>query len=419
TQADLALRVPLSDDPLDIVLTSQLSNGQLELTDLDLTLSALSGDIGYDSRRGLYSNRLDGELFGARHQAQLTSDLTGANTRVSLGVSGETPLDAWGQWLQDPWLADQPYRIATEARLDFLPGQTRIALTSDLINLPLAFPPALGKTAEAARPLALDLVFTDGEGLGISGHYNEVVQWAFDVSPDNQLEAGTVALNTPLERRPQRGIYVDALLPEADIDQWRDALNAISDVYREAGSPLVELGAEASAQPVREVNLRGALWRGQGLNWTQPRVQILSSEEGWLATLEARELSGRVLIPFNGDPHFADFDFVNINRTPQLAGAATADDAPAPDPMAMLRPDELPDANLQIARLSIDGRDMGSWRAEIRRDGDSAVLRNLRVEMAEARLDGELTWRYLNNEHRTGFKGQVRTGNILTVLQSW
>ncbi|MEP4544986.1 MAG: AsmA-like C-terminal region-containing protein [Saccharospirillum sp.] len=421
TQADLELRVPLSDEPLDIALTSQLSNGTLELTELGLNLSALSGDIGYNSRRGLYSNRLDGELFGARHQAQLTSDLTGANARVSLAVSGETPLDAWGRWLEDPWLADQPYRIATDAQLDFLPGQTRIALASDLINLPLSLPAALGKTAEASRPLALDLVFTDGEGLGISGHYNEVVQWAFDFSPDNQLEAGTVALNTPLERRIQRGIYVDALLPEADIDQWRDALQAVSDVYREAGSPLVELGAEASTQPIREVNLRGALWRGQGLNWTQPRIQILSSDEGWLATLEARELSGRVLIPFNGDPHFADFDFVNINRTPQAADAATAaaDEAPAPDPMAMLRPDELPDANLQIARLSIDGRDMGSWRAEIRRDGDSAVLRNLRVEMPEARLDGELTWRYLNSEHRTAFKGQVRVGNILSVLQSW
>ncbi|MEX2366007.1 MAG: DUF3971 domain-containing protein, partial [Pseudohongiellaceae bacterium] len=302
TEASLELRVPLSDEPIDIALTSQLNNGTLDLAELDLSLSALSGDIGYNSRRGLYSDRLDGLLFGARHQAQLTSDLTGANTRVSLSVSGNTPLEGWGRWLEDPWLSDQPYRVATDARLDFLPGETRIAVESDLVNLPLRFPAALGKTAQEARPLALELVFADGQGLSITGHYNEVLQWAFDFTSENQLEAGTLALNTLLQRRQQPGVYIDALLPEANIDQWREALQSVADVYRQAGSPLAELGSGAGSQPVREVNLRGALWRGQGLNWTQPRVQVLSSNEGWLATLKARELSGRVLIPFNGDP---------------------------------------------------------------------------------------------------------------------
>lgn len=422
TEATLDLTVPLSEAPIDIALTSQLDNGTLNLAELDLTVSDLSGDIGYSSARGLYSDRLDGRLFGAEHQAQLTSDLTGADTRVSLSVSGNTPVDAWGRWLEDPWLSGQPYQINIDTRLDFLPGQTHITVQSDLVNLPLAFPAVLGKTAEQVRPLALDLVFAESEGLGITGHYNEILQWSFDLSPGNRIEAGTLALNTPLVRRERSGVYVDALLPEANIDQWREALQSVGEVYQEAGSPLAELGSEAGSQLVREVNLRGALWRGQGLNWTQPRVQVLSSDEGWLTTLEARELSGRVLIPFNGDPHFADFDFVNINRTPPSAGAspeAGAEDTPAPDPMAMLRPNELPDANMQIARLSIDGRDMGSWRAEIRREDGNAVLRNLRVEMPEARLEGELTWRYLDNQHRTAFQGQVRTGNILRVLQSW
>ncbi|WP_028669728.1 YhdP family protein [Saccharospirillum impatiens] len=422
TEASLNLRVPLSGESIDVALISQVSNGKLDLAELDLSLSELSGSIGYNRERGLYSDRLDGQLFGTGLQARLTSDLIGDNSRVSLSVSGETPLDAWGRWLGDPWLASQPYQVAADARLDFLPGETRISVQSDLVNLPLAFPAIVGKTAETSRPLALNLVFSENQGLAISGHYNEVLQWAFDVSPDSRLEAGTLALNTPLERRSQPGIYVDALLPDADIDQWRAALQSVADLYRDADSPLAEIGSETGLQQVREVNLRGALWRGQGLNWTQPRVQILSSDEGWLATLEARELSGRVLIPFNGDPHFADFDFVNIDRTPQSDSASSSGGADAtaePDPMAMFRPDDLPDANLQIARLSIDGRDMGSWRAEIRRVGDSAVLQNLRVEMPEARLEGELTWRYLDNEHRTAFKGQIRTGNILSVLQSW
>lgn len=422
TEATLNLNVPLTGEPIDIALSSRLENGTLDLTELDLQVSAISGDIGYNASQGLYANRLDGRLFGEAHRAQLTSDLSGEETRVSLRVSGDTPVDAWGHWLGDPWMAGQPYEVATNAQLDFLSDQTRIALQSDLVNLPLPLPAALGKEAGQARPLALNLVFSDSDGMNIAGQYDEVLEWAFDLSPGNQLESGTLALNTPLVLRDRSGVYVDALLSEANIDQWREALQRVAGYYQGAESPLAELGSEAGSRLVREINLRGALWRGQGVNWTQPWVQVLSGDEGWLATLEARELSGRVLLPFNGDPHFADFDFVNINRTAQGTEPSPENDAtsaPQPDPLAMLRPDELPDANIQIARLSIDGRDMGSWRAEIRRQNDSAVLQNLRVEMPEARLEGELIWRYLDNQHRTAFQGQVRTGNILSVLQSW
>jgi uncharacterized protein YhdP len=149
----------------------------------------------------------------------------------------------------------------------------------------------------------------------------------------------------------------------------------------------------------------------------------LSSDDGWLATLNASEVRGRVLIPFNGDPHFADFDFVNLNRAGQEGGSeqpeTNDEESPGTDPMVNLRPTDFPDTNIQVARLSIGGRDMGSWRGELRHEDNNAVIRNLRVEMPEARLDGELSWYYLNGRHRTAFNGQVLTGNILEVLRSW
>jgi uncharacterized protein (TIGR02099 family) len=421
--ATIDLTVPLTDAPIEIALTSQLSNGKLDLEALDLSISGITGDLGYNARQGLYANRLDGQLFDVAHSARLSSELSGSRPSVRLTVSGDTPLDAWGRWLGDPWLSDQPYRVATDARLDFDAGQTRVFLQSGLVGLPLALPPPLGKSPEQVRPLALTLLFTGAQGMEINGRYNDALQWAFDVSPEQQLRSGTVALNTPLVPRDQSGVFVDAVLAEANLDEWREALQALRPYYQGDSTGLSAIDIPEGAQQLREINLSGALWRGQGLSWTQPRVQVLSSDEGWLATLNARELRGRVLVPFNGDPHFADFDFVNLNRTSQKGDSrqpeTDVDDAPDTDPMANLRPTDFPDTNIQIARLSVGGRDMGSWRGELRHQDDNAVIRNLRVEMPEARLDGELIWHYLNGRHRTAFNGQVLTGNILGVLRSW
>lgn len=417
TRANLSLTVPLNDDPLEVTLSARLMNGTLDINDLDLSLSDLRGDIGYTANRGLYADRLDGDLFGSPHRASLRSELTGTETSVTLSVEGETPLAQWGQWLGDPWLSDQPYQVAAKARLDFLSDQTRIAIQSDLVNLPLALPLPLGKTAQQNRPLILNLVFTDGAGLAVTGQYQRDVKWALDWSPQLQLEGGTVAMFTPLLHRDQPGLYLDAFLAEADIDEWRKVLRALQFYYSDAMTAAV--GADTGAAPyiVREVNLVGDVWRGYGFDWIEPQVKVLSSDVGWLVTLDASELRGRVLLPFNGDPHFADFDFVNVNRS--LADDPAKSAEPVTDPMLAMRPNQVSDTNIQIASLSVDGKDIGSWRGEVRRSDDTVTVRNLSGDMPDARLKGELTWRYLNNQHRSQFKGRVLTGNILNVLQQW
>lgn len=425
TRGQLKLALPLNGGAPDVDVRGRLSDGRLVLPQPGLDIKELNGDLNYDSERGLHADNVSGFIFGSRYRAVMRSPQRDDEQLIELDIRGTPALADWGRWLNDPWLAAREERTPARARLRF-GRDIEIDLSTNLIGVPLALPQPLGKPAQQARPLSIQLQRpADEGGWRINLSYDTVLNAVLNLEADNGFSAGTLALNQPLRLRPdEMGLFIDARLDEADIEAWQQALSQQLAVY-EPASALGSGDGAAGGGPLpwlREVNLSGDQWRYLRQDWHQPQLQIQRGDEAWLASLSAEEGAGRLSQPFEpGAPLFVDLEFVALPARDDEAESEQAPPQPEVDidPLQAARPEDIPLMNIQIAQLSVGERDLGSWRLEMVPGEDEVEVRNIRAEVPGGNLTGRLVWRYLDNRHRTELNGEVDVGNIQTLLDSW
>ncbi|WP_108124748.1 YhdP family protein [Saccharospirillum mangrovi] len=424
SQAQVKVAIPLNGGVPQANVLGRLSNGRLQLPEQQLDIKQLNGELNYNDEQGLYSPRLNGVLFGSPYRASLRTVQQAAAEVIELNVSGTAPLADWGRWLNDPWLSARSERTAARARLRF-GDQTDIDIRSSLIGVPIDLPAPLGKDAQTAAPLAIQLQQGPNQpGWHVHLDYDGLVTAVLELDAQNALNGGTLAINQPLRlRRNEAGLFIDARLDEADIDEWKAALLALLSPYAtatEATDAAVRADITEQLGWLREVNLVGQRWTNFGQLWTEPRVQIQRGDEAWLAQVTANEVAGRLSQPFDpSEPLFVDLEFLAL---PARDDDGEEDpDAPENliDPMQAARPEDIPLTNLQIGQLSIGERDLGSWRVELVPGDDELQVRNIRADIPGADFNGQLIWRYLDERHRTELSGEVDIDNIQTLLNSW
>lgn len=423
TQALLKLAIPLDGSRPRADVQGRLSRGRLQLPQQQLEIKRLAGELNYNDEQGLYSDRLSGVLFGMPYRARLSTDQSAQTPVIELDVNGTAPLADWGRWLNDPWLASRTERTPAQARLRF-GAATDITINTDLVGVPLDLPAPLGKTADAARPLLIQMQQPAGSsGWHLHLDYDAVLQGQLNLDDQKAFTRGTLALNQPLQlRRGESGLFIDARIDEADLDAWKAAINAQLAVYtgKPTGGASGVRNGTGELDWLREINLVGRQWTMMGQTLTEPSVQIQRSDEAWLANVSANEVAGRLSQPFEpGQPLFVDLEFLALPAREDDGEPQPDEPVIAIDPMQAARPEDIPLMNLQIAQLSRGDRDLGSWRLEIVPSDDELQLRNIRAQIPGADFEGQLTWRYLDQKHRTELTGEAKIGNIQSLLDSW
>lgn len=429
-EAQVKLVIPFDGSPLQADVQGRLSDAQLSLPEQQLDIQNLDGELNYNDARGIYSNRLNGVLFGTPYRASLRTLGPSQDQALELNVTGDVPLADWGRWLDDPWLSARTETTPAHARLRFGAGLD-IDIHSNLLGVPVALPAPLGKTADQPAPLSvrLERAATDSGWL-VHVYYDDALSAHLELDANNAFERGSLAINQPLRMRPgEAGLFIDARLDEADLLAWREALiaQAASLVTTSGNSNSSRSGETlgASWDWLREVNLVGQHWTYLGQDWTNPEVQIQRTDQAWMLTLSADEVAGRISQPFNPqEPLFVDLDFLALPSREQDVTTGEDNDTPTDpdipiDPLLAARPEDIPLINLQIGQLSMGERDLGSWRLEVLPGDDELELHNIHAEIPGADFDGSMIWRYLDNRHRTEVDGQVVIGNIQTLLDSW
>ena len=415
-QARLDLSIPFDGGAPEVELAGRLADTRLVIPDYDLDMSSIEGDLNYNEGQGLFARQLTGEVFGALHRVALRTEENEMGLTVELDVAGDTPLDDWGRWLDDAWLSAQDYRVPAEARIRIEPDGTEINIRSTLQNLPLDAPPPLGKAANDREELAVRIRLDQRDWMRLDVDYNRDLSAYFEFDADRALQRGSVALGLPLKVHDDTGVFFDAHLDRADAEAWWRAIDGVVGHYAVDNNE----GMEASQTDwVREINLTGEHWTYLGMEWHEPTVQIQRNDDAWLANVEAEEGRGRILIPHNDEPLFADIAFLSLTTPDDDAEADGAEPEKAVDPLREARPFDVPAMSIQVAQLSIDDRDFGNWRAEVVQGEDEVRAENLVGDMTGARLNGTLAWRYQDAAHRSRFDGTVTTGNINTLLRSW
>ncbi|MCH8533201.1 MAG: hypothetical protein LAT65_20345 [Saccharospirillum sp.] len=417
TQGQLNLEVPFTDEWPVVHFAGSLAGVEVLFNDFDLNLTDVSGDLNYSPEQGLYAERLQALLFGEPLTAQLISDFDSTDVSVEVLAQGQTPLADWGQWLNEPWLSQQDQVASLEARLRFTGESTDIDMSSDLLGVALAMPAPLGKSAEQASNLDMFMRLFPGGALSLSGSLDEVLSWQFDLDDNRQVDSGRVAYQKALPDLPEPGVFIDAHINQADADHWWQWIQETVGLYQRTGDGEVS-GTTADISWLGEIRLSGNEWEYLGLPWSQPHLLVRWSEEAWLLDFHASQGAGEVLIPHDDQPLFVNLEFLTLTNEadPDVVDSSEAQT----DPLADLSPWDIPEMNIQLARLSYNDQELGSWRTEVRKTEQAVTARQLQGQFPGANFNGSLAWRQQDNQRlATELQGQVALGNINTLLSSW
>ena len=79
-------------------LTADIADGRLFVADLRLPFEGVQGRLGFDLERGLYSERLDGRLWGQSVRAAIAA-AEGPERRIAIRVDGTAQLPRVAEWL--------------------------------------------------------------------------------------------------------------------------------------------------------------------------------------------------------------------------------------------------------------------------------------------------------------------------------
>lgn len=417
TMGRLDLLVPLTGAWPEVRVSGELDGVELVFDDFDLNLTDISGDLSYSPEQGLYSENLQGQLFGEALAAQLVSDFTSDEPSVEVLAWGRTPLAEWGHWLNEPWLSQQHEIATVDARLRFSGHSTEIDLNSNLLGVALDLPAPLGKAADHESDLDLFVRFYPGGALSLNGSLDELLSWQFDLNEGRQVESGRVAYQKALPDLPEPGVFIDAHIHQADADHWWQWIQKTVSLYQRTvpGEPT---DGTADISWLGEIRLSGDDWQYLGLPWSQPQLVVRWSEEAWLLDFHASEGAGEILIPHDDQPLFVNLDFLLLANEPD----PDAGDTPAArtDPLDGLVPWDIPEMDIQLSRLSYNDQDLGSWRTEVRKTEQAVTARQLQGQFSGASFNGSLSWRQQENQRLiTELQGQMSLGNINTLLSNW
>ncbi|WLD57087.1 hypothetical protein NFC81_10155 [Salinispirillum sp. LH 10-3-1] len=425
TMGHLSLAVPFSDEPIYADVQLDIKDGTLVLPDQELAFSALNGPLSINSVHGLHSSNIRGQFFGEPLQVglQTLTDPAG-NWVFDFSADGSVPVNALGDWLDNPLLATLNGKVAYQGSMRIVDGWPTFNILSDLVGLEIPSPRPIGKSAEEARPL--QLVIETGEAQGVSFAYGQHVQGEVRADARWNLTQGAIGIGRPPRAMEQQRLLADLVIDELDADAWWQEIQRIREVFRRAGTPM----AAGESGIIAEATVRAERTLLLGQTFNQMDVAMNQNTDGLTAQIRADEVRGIIGVSGEpGDPMVLILDYLNL-RTEQADETEQehpADDVPPPayaydpenDPFSGYEPSDLPPMQVELRRLLVNDVDFGYWSFDLENDASRVSVRNLAGIVRHVEVDGEMDWRFAeNNRQSTHLTLNVRAGNIARFLQA-
>jgi uncharacterized protein YhdP len=468
--AGIAVRVPLNQDGVDtqVRLEIVLAENEITIPDYALDLGDVSGPIIFDSTSGLEPTELSVVLFGRPVDVALSSQLSnGVLEVINVDAVGSVDPSYLIQWpLHSSFVRDLLREMTGEmnyhATLAIQQGvnsaaQTTLFLESDLLGAGLSLPAPLFKVADAVLPLRLDITL-GAPGQEIKGFLGPDLN--FDLKLANgRLNSGVVYVGEPdgnldtLLSSETQGVAIIGATDRLQLEQWTNFLGGLtSDLNTTKGIEDTIAFVDISTH-VFELY-------GEELLDVDIRIDPSPDRPYWEVALRGEAIQGLVNIPFDAT------DYIELNleylRLPgdeeeeeeALVAEAASTRVPAEivenetpeaeriDVLADIDPRQLPRMYFDIKEFSIGSRPFGSWRFTLDPTEEGADIsdlafdfRGLRLgldgvesadQSAQATADGEggiavrpqpeFRWRYDGLEHHSELNGVLYADNIADVL---
>ena len=434
----------------DVRLALTLSDGELWVSQYELDLAGVNGEIVFNTRTGIEKGEFTAKIFGGDTGIELSSrGEAGEIERIAVVARGRAERRDLLRWPRQSGLVKGlldntrgSFLYAAELYLDQGPGgATSLRLASDLAGLFLDLPEPFAK--QAGEPLALSLQVDQlgGEQRMVGSLGGEL---RFDVSlAEAGIRQGRVRLGNAGSRRVEAeassGLMVTGNLERLALDEWTGLLADIT-----AASP--ESGDFHEDFAWLELDTGEIDVYGQQLEAVALRMDPIPG--GFRMELSGDAARGSVEIPLaTKDYLLAHFDYLRFKgEDAPLADAETTeaselvpeDPKPGPEPrvdlLARVDPRRLPRMRFSAGEIHIGETPWGGWNFTLEPDATGAEFTDLGFDFRGLRtapapeveeVEGQdpaqtpgprLRWRYDGEDHATELSTELIADDIAAVL---
>lgn len=421
----LQLSLPFYDRPedLQVDLTLDVDAGHLYLSQAQLPLEALEGQLHFNLDQGLQGSYIGGHLW----EQPFSAKIEGQDNRLLFSTQAEVEsLTQWLGWPEGSW-AKGTAAVQGEWPLDPLSSlQVRSSLQGVSLNLPGVYT----KPKTEALDLAVTLGFDDvaipwslslGDQLAAQGHLAQPEAGILVNYASQQVVPGE------LPGRP--GIHLDLKLDALDLNQVWQARQLVGEQNPvvEDRIPVDEFAGLPAAFRQLTARVNKVSWQEMegGPLYFQVNHQHPSIQAQWISDLLIGEATWEGL----GQPVQLDLQRLKLPAfktsekpslvVPRLPGSRRAEKlASRPqDSLADFKPEYLPDINWTLSSLERNNQFLGQWQGIIRSRPGHLAISQVKGQLGASNAEMDLSWT-LQPDSRTWLNARVEGQNIAPALAS-
>ncbi len=436
-RGEFELEVPLGapEDDTEIRLRLDFSDNDLWISQYELDLTELNGELLFDTRTGIETGEFEARMFGGDAAIEVSSrGEPGELDRIVVTSRGRADRRALMQWPRQSGLVkgllDQArgsFLYSAELHLDQTDaGDTSFRVSSDLAGLFLTLPEPFAK--QAGEPLPLNLQVDRSGGIqSISGSAGSRLRFNLEMA-DSTFRRGRVRLGGGRADtvEPAGGLVVDGRLDRMVLAQWAALLGGM-----QSAAP----GGLREVFAFMDIDAGELDVYGQTLEDVHLRVDPVAG--GWLASVGGESVEGTIGVPLDVDDYLqVRLDYLRFKgpEAPESErdAAARAEAAEEPEParsdlLAAVDPRELPRMHFAVNEISIGETPWGRWNFILEPDAGGADFSDLSFDFRGLRLmppeeevaqspAGHLRWDFDGRDHATELAGLLLADDMAAVL---
>lgn len=429
TQSQVQLGIAVSGSrPQEINVDSHLNGGTLDLSEQNIVLEDVRGDLSYRSasfnenekartESGLQANALTAKWFGKPVAIKVATAHDGA---IAIDATGRIAMLDVKQWLQQPLFdftsGDAPFM----ATLRIANGSTALQVDSDLQGTAIELPPPYRKSAEQSLPLHLVMELSGEQHLTatLSDWADLRLRWSKSDTKISHLAAGVVRLGETGKTAFSDGqLIVTGAIGATDLSAWQTLLHA------HAALPSDDTGdGDRLAIQIREVHFDNAQIAGQTLH--DLIVSGRRDSAAWTVQMRAEQIAGTLTVP--NDTALPWRAQLNYLRLPAPTHVANTENVGAEDsPIARADPRDAAAIDLRIDHLWRGDEEFGWIETQLRPIANGLRLDNLQGQLRAVKIEARdaqpasLTWTRDGENDRSAFAGRLSVDDIGDALQRW
>ncbi len=426
--AKVELIVPLASDSKGFSHNIDVSfnDADIKMPDLDLHLQKISGDLFYNTEKGMFADKLQGEIWGRGIDgaiSTLPNDEGSMDTVIDF--SGRASIDDLYAWTKRPELNFARGESTVLGKIT-IPGEgsdktLQIDVSSPLVGVALNFPEPFNKAAETPIDFSSRLRIKEDKEEYVF-RFSEKLRLSVLNTRSGQVSAKFELNDFEAKKMPSQWLEdsgefnVVGRLDHFDLEVWDKTKNAY----------LVKLGESEAGKDADDLPVNIDVFIDKFILGTfeidQLKVKGNRQTPFWVLNIESELMAGKVLVPEDDRPIGLDLEYLRFAAEDESENKKTSDAKESA--LADIDLSRAVDLDFSSQEFSLGDANYGAWQFKLRPIEGGVVVHDIHAESKGMFVGGpeggaEFIWLKDGEGQSSQFTGQIRANNLADVFDAW